>query len=281
MPGDLHTHSTFSDGSVRAGLLPRLAARAGLSYLSISDHDSMHSVRYAYANPIQEGVNLIPATELTAYDFARKSRVHLLCYWPDPDCAELAAHCELMAARRNKVCTQSARELEELYPQFRLEDALALAQDGGVLYKATLMRVLLEYGLADGIYKETYDSLFGAQCGRVLHNPEYQTVDEVLHIIQKARGVTVFAHPSVYNSMELVRELAEAGRIDGVEIEHPRNAEADKQELRLLAQKYDLIVTGGTDFHGLNSNKPRRLGLCRCPDDQILRIAALARRRKQ
>ena len=50
MPGDLHTHTTFSDGSLKADWLPRLAARVGLSHLAISDHDSMHSVRYGYAN---------------------------------------------------------------------------------------------------------------------------------------------------------------------------------------------------------------------------------------
>ena len=153
MPGDLHTHTTFSDGSLKADWLPRLAARAGLSHLAISDHDSMHSVRYGYANPLRENVRLIPATELTAFDFERGRRVHILCYWPDETCPDLIAHCQLMADRRNAVCRQSGRELEEIYPQFRLEDALALAQDGGVLYKSTLMQVLCDYGLADGIYK--------------------------------------------------------------------------------------------------------------------------------
>ena len=89
MPGDLHTHSTFSDGSTPAEKLPFLAQCAGMTHLAISDHDSMRGVRYAYAHPTQEGVHLIPAVELTAYDYERAHRVHLLCYWPD-DCAPLA-----------------------------------------------------------------------------------------------------------------------------------------------------------------------------------------------
>ena len=60
-----------------------------MTHLAISDHDSIRSVRYAYAHPVQNGVHLIPATELTAYDYERAHRVHLLCYWPD-DCAALA-----------------------------------------------------------------------------------------------------------------------------------------------------------------------------------------------
>ncbi len=279
MPGDLHTHSTFSDGSIQAEMLPIMASRMGMTYLSIADHDTMHSVRYAYEYPFQHGVSLIPCTELTAYDFKNDCRIHMLCYWPDLNCPELAAHCQLMADRRNKVCRQSAKELEEIFPYFKAEDAIKLAA-GGVLYKSTIMRVLCEYGLADGIYNETYKSLFSRSSGRVLHNPEYQSIDEVLELIKKARGVAVFAHPSVYKSMQAVRELVAQGRIDGIEVEHPRNTEEDKAELRQLALDNDLIITGGTDFHGLNSNVPRPLGMCQTPDDQIRRIAELARSRK-
>jgi predicted metal-dependent phosphoesterase TrpH len=77
MPGDLHTHTTFSDGSTPADKLPFLAACAGMTHLAISDHDSIRSVRYAYAHPVQNGVHLIPATELTAYDYERAHRLHL------------------------------------------------------------------------------------------------------------------------------------------------------------------------------------------------------------
>ena len=95
MPGDLHTHTTFSDGSTPADKLPFLAACAGMTHLAISDHDSIRSVRYAYAHPVQNGVHLIPATELTAYDYERAHRVHLLCYWPD-DCPALEDFSRMM-----------------------------------------------------------------------------------------------------------------------------------------------------------------------------------------
>ena len=281
MAGDLHTHTTWSDGALPAPVLPKLAARAGLAWLAISDHDTLLPVEYAYAHPTAEGVSLIPATELTAYDFGRGRQVHILCYWPDRDCPELAAHCRTMAERRNAVCTQSAKELEVISPQFKLEDARCMADEGGgVLFKSTLMRVLYEYGLADGIYQQDYKTLFGAKGGKVLHNPEYEPVDQVLAVIKAARGVAVFAHPSVYNSMELVRELAAAGRIDGVEIEHPRNTPEDKEALRRLAKEYGLVTTGGTDFHGLHAGKARPLGLCRCTEEEVLRLNELANAKK-
>ena len=69
MAGDLHTHSTCSDGSVPIHRLPLMAARLGLSALALSDHDTTLSAQYAYDHPVQDGVRLIPAAELTGYDF--------------------------------------------------------------------------------------------------------------------------------------------------------------------------------------------------------------------
>ena len=80
MPGDLHNHSTCSDGSVPIHRLPLMAARAGLDTMAISDHDTLLSVNYCYEHPVQDGVRLLPATELTGYDHEHKHRVHLLCY---------------------------------------------------------------------------------------------------------------------------------------------------------------------------------------------------------
>lgn len=281
MAGDLHTHSTFSDGSTPADKLPFLARCVGMTHLAVSDHDSIASVRYAYAHPMQEGVHLIPATELTAYDYQRAHRVHLLCYWPD-DCAALAEFADLMAERRRSAVLQSCRELEELCPQFSTEEALALAKNSGTLYKAHVMRVLWQYGLADGMYNEVYRSLFGLKPvrGRILHTPRYETVDTVLDLIHTCRGVVVLAHPSVYHSMELARELIAAGRLDGVEIDHPRNTPEDKAELLRLAREHDLIVTGGTDYHGIHTNTPRPVGAFSTAVEQINRIADLAKARK-
>lgn len=281
MPGDLHTHTTYSDGSTPVDKLPFLARCAGLGHLAISDHDSIQSVRYAYANPVREGVHLIPATELTAYDFERGHRVHILCFWPD-DCAALEEFSTLMAQRRRDAVLQSCKELEAICPQFRTEEALEYAKDCGTLYKAHVMRVLWQYGLADGMYNQVYRSLFGLRPvrGKILHNPKYETVDTVLELIKTCRGVAVLAHPSVYHSMPLVRELVAAGRLDGVEIEHPRNTPEDKEELARLAKQHGLIVTGGTDFHGMNANTPRPVGTCTTSDEQIARIEAAARRKK-
>ena len=282
MPGDLHNHSTCSDGSVPIYRLPQMAARVGLDTMAISDHDTLLSVRYCYEHPTQDGVRLIPATELTGYDYERHHRVHLLTFWPDPESPELIRHCDIMRQRRNECCLQSAREIEQIYPQFRTEQALEYAKDSGVLFKSGIMQALCELGLAEGIYGEEYHRLFGWEPrGIVLHSPEYPPVQEVLATAKAAGAVVVFAHPTVYKSMPLLRELVKEGMVDGIEVDHPRNSPEDRAECIALCAQYGLIRTGGTDFHGSNHKHPHPVGTCTTPDDQIARIEVLAQKRRK
>ena len=281
MPGDLHNHSTCSDGSVPIHRLPLMAARVGLDTMAISDHDTLLSVQDCCDHPMQDGVRLIPATELTGYDYERQHRVHLLTFWPDPECPELKAHCDIMRQRRNECTLQSAREIEGLYPQFRTEQALEYAKDSGVLFKSGIMQALHELGLCDGVYTELYHKLFGWNPrGIVLHSPEYLPVQDVLATAKASGAVVVFAHPTVYKSMPLVQELVKEGMIDGIEVEHPRNSPEDKAECAALCAQYGLIHTGGTDFHGANHAHPHPVGTCITTDDQIARIEELAHKRK-
>ena len=127
-----------------------------------------------------------------------------------------------------------------------------------------------------------YHELFGWNPrGRVLHSPEYIPVREVLATARAAGAVVVFAHPTVYKSMPLLRELVREGMVDGIEIDHPSNSPEDKAECAALCGQYHLIHTGGTDFHGANHKKVYPVGTCTTPDDQIARIEELARKRKK
>ena len=280
MNGDLHTHSTFSDGSTPIEQLPRLAARAGLGWLAVSDHDTLRSAEYAYVHPEQAGVRLIPAVELSARDTVRGRRAHILCYLPDTAYPPLRGYCDHMAAERVEAGRRNAADLAREEPRFDPAWAEPLWQASGIPFKAHLMAAMCEAGLADGIYGARYKELFGKN--GPIHNPcRYESVEGVLALIRAAGGVAVLAHPSVYNSMELAAELAAAGKIDGVEIDHPRNTPEDRAQLHRLAEKYGLLVTGGTDFHGRYAGTLRPMGSGTTSEDTIRRIEALARSRKE
>lgn len=278
MPGDFHSHTNFSDGSSDIEELVYFAQKANLTHLAVSDHDTDLCINFAYKNPCIDKLTLVPAVELTCFDFKRLRRVHLLCYCPRLTDQMLAFFSE-MKKRRNAATMQSLEELEQLYPQFSKVKALSFTDKSGVLYKTHLIRVLYEAGYTDGVYKQLYKELFGYPNGKVLHDPHYESVEAVLEIIKNSGGVAVLAHPSVYNSMDLVFELAENRKIDGVEVYHPRNKPQDADALAKLAKENDLIITGGSDFHGMHMAHPNPLGSYTTDDENINKIINLARLR--
>ena len=116
--------------------------------------------------------------------------------------------------------------------------------------------------------------------GSCLVEREYPDVKFVLDLIHSARGVAVMAHPMLYRNVELLVELAEMGKIDGVEVDHYTANEAQREELRKIAQKYYLIVTGGSDFHGLYNAQPTHLGSNSTSKENLDRIIKLANKKE-
>lgn len=279
MLADLHTHTNFSDGSTNIEELPFLAQKANLTHLAITDHDTIKAIEFAQNNPIFNNVTLVPGVELTCFDEKRGRRVHLLCYYPKLT-DDLVSFCNGMEFKRNEANLLSIAELEQLYPQFTKQAALKFSQSSGVIYKTHLIRVLYELGYTDGIYKDLFKELFGFNGGKVLHEPEYSSLTDVIKMAKNTGGVIVLAHPSVYKSVDLAKELAQNGDIDGVEINHPRNTQEDKNILLNIAKKYNLIVTGGSDFHGMHMSKPTPLGSYTTDDENISRIIKIAQKRK-
>ena len=266
MRGDLHCHTKLSDGSLGIEDLITLAKKRGIEAIAITDHDCLAGTVRGKIIGDRFGVQVIPGVELSATDSKTGKKVHLLCYLPELT-QELRAFCAEMARRRNEATAKSIAELEKRYPQFTRDAVLEITKRSGVTYKTHIIRVLYEYGYTDGIYKDLYRELFG-KGGSVLHDPAYDSVDDVLAMVHRSKGVAVLAHPSVYNSMELAQELGEKELLDGVEIDHPRNRIDDQQTLRQMAQKYGWIITGGSDFHGMHMSKPAPLGACVTQDSQ-------------
>ena len=258
-----------------------MAARLGLSALALSDHDTTLSAQYAYDHPVQDGVRLIPAAELTGYDFERSHRVHLLTFWPDLDCPALRRHCDIMRQRRNECALQSCREIEALYPQFRTEQALEYAQDSGVLFKSGIMQALQQLGLCDGIYTGLYHELFGWEPrGKCLHSPLTLRYGRCWPRQRPPGPWWCSPTRRCTRACPCCGSWWPKGPSTASRCITPATAPEDMAECAELCKKHDLIVTGGSDFHGANHGKPHPVGACVTGDDQIARIEALARKRR-
>ena len=273
MIGDLHCHSKLSDGSTSLEDIVFYAKRAGLDALAITDHDTLAGASRAQVLGKRYGITVIPGVEISTFDPDTQRRVHILCYLPlKPD--RLAG-----LLSRTLSGEQMIQKVSRLYPVTR-EHILRYAAASNSIYKVHIMQALLDLGYDTSIYGQLYAQLFSDSGGSCLVKTAYPSLEEVLQTVKQAHGIAVFAHPSVYRSMELVRRLAPSGFIDGIEVYHPRNTEEDQQQLLTLCRQNGLLITGGTDFHGsYASRRANPLATCVTDEENLKGIFELHRQR--
>lgn len=273
MIGDLHCHTTLSDGSLGIEEVIVQAKRMNLDYLSITDHDTLSSSSRAAVLGDRYGVKVIPGVELSAWDKARNSRVHILCYAPQkPD--RLEGLCLKSCEIRKSCARDMIEKVIEKYP-ITSEAVLKYCKGSKSIYKQHIMRALVNYGYATELYGELDDELFNREHGSCIVTREYPDVNFVIDLIHSSRGVAIMAHPYLFNNIDLLRELAEKGKIDGIEVNHNSANEEERKVLLDIAKEYDLIVTGGSDFHGLYNAVPSHIGSETTDAENIQKLIAM------
>lgn len=273
MKGDLHVHTTLSDGSLGMEEVIAQAKRIGLDFISITDHDTMSSVSRAKVLGERYGVQTIPGVELTAWDKTRNRKVHILCYAPQkPD--RLEGICRRCSEIRQSCAKETVENVLKLFP-ITAEDITKHLSGSKSIYKQHILHALIEYGYSTHFYGKLNDELFNEQTGSCIVEREYPDVNYVLELIHSARGAAVLAHPMVYDSVELIDDLASNGKLDGIEVYHYSADEEQQAMLLAKANEYELIVTGGSDFHGLYNMRPTHLGMYTTDKENIDRILRL------
>ncbi len=258
MIGDLHCHTTLSDGSLGIEDVIVQAKRMELDFLAITDHDTLSSSNRAQILGERYGVKIIPAVELSAWDKKRNKKVHILCYAPQkPD--RLEGLCLKSCAIRTECAKDMIDKVKEIYPI--PSDAVRVYTKGSKsIFKQHIMRALMTYGYATEFYGEINNELFKYPHGTCLVTREYPDVNFVLDLIHSSKGVAVMAHPYMFDNIELLKELTEAGKLDGIEVYHHSANEKMQQKLLNFANANDLICTGGSDFHGLYNQVATHIG---------------------
>ena len=280
MVGDLHCHTTLSDGSMALPDVIAYAKQRGLTHLAITDHDTMAGVEQAVALGKQYGVQVIPGVEISTQDNTRGGRmVHLLCYFPQ-DTTRILQLCAQTTESRTVSTEQMLRNTQAYYP-LTAEHAHYYGSGSVSFYKVHIMRALMDLGFTDRIYGDVYRQLFHPKTGSCFVHHDYPDVLQVLDLIAQSGGISVLAHPQAYDTMDLFEELAAQHKIDGVEVYHPKNTPEGMQRMLDVAGQQNLIVTGGTDFHGMYTTKPYPLGSFVTQQQSIERLLELHRQRSR
>jgi hypothetical protein len=248
--GDLHLHSSFSDGTYSPEEIIREALAAGLTTVSLTDHDTVEGwPRLAQAGRAR-GVECIPGTELTAEVDGRE--MHLLGYFIDPAHRGLLQAMEQFQDVRRQRIVDIAAKLQSLGVAIEADAILDLA-DCRAPGRPHVARALVAAGLCSSL-DEAFERFLKRD--RPAWVPKFRmAAEDAIRLVHEAGGLAVLAHPVLNRVDRQIPRLADAG-LDGLECFHTKhNASVAGHYLR-LAEHLGLAITGGSDCHGLNKGKP-------------------------
>lgn len=279
MYGDLHCHTKLSDGSLGIEDIITLAKKRGVETIAITDHDCLAGTVRGKIIGERFGVNVIPGVELSATDTKTGKKVHLLCYLSDmPDRLEGLCHRNSLARKKaaHIMMLQAAKKFN-LTTEFIIKCATGSTN----IYKQHIMQALMECGYTTTIYGELYDKLFSPQSPEnILITPKYPDIQEVLTAIHDAGGIAVLAHPFMFDNLDSLDRLIANG-LDGIEVWHPSANEEQQEQLKKIAAKNKLVMTGGTDFHGLYNQQSISIGDVGAPDDAVSKLLSYKAKQKR
>jgi Predicted metal-dependent phosphoesterases (PHP family) len=249
---DLHTHSTASDGTNGPAVVVRLAKEAGLAAVALTDHDTMAGCAEAVAEGSRIGIQVVPGIELSAVMNGRD--IHILGYWCDMNDAKWQERVKVQQSFRGRRNLMMIEKLQELGIAITLEEVISVAQRHGKkadsaeqIGRPHLAEALIERGAAADM-KEAFDRYLGEH-GAVYCNPPRPTPFEAVDWIREAGGVCVIAHPGLYGDDSIVEEIVKHG-VHGIEVYHSDHSPEDEKRYAAMAERFGLVMTGGSDYHG-------------------------------
>ena len=265
MFADLHLHTNFSDGTYSPEELASHGKRAGLAAMALTDHDTVEGCARMAAACESEGVEFISGTELTAE--LNGIELHLLGYCIDLGNQKLISEVgRFQLVRQNRIREMVAR-LNHLNIPLQAEAVFAIAncRSPG---RPHVARALVQAGLCASM-DEAFDRFLKMNRPAWVPKSKVSALDAI-ELIHQAGGVAVMAHPGLNRTDEIIPVMAGAG-LDGIECFHSKHSPAMANHYLQIAEKLDLLVTGGSDCHGLNKGKPL-IGTVKLPYEHVEKV---------
>jgi 3',5'-nucleoside bisphosphate phosphatase len=252
---DLHAHTTASDGILSPTALVAKAHGRGIRVLAITDHDTVEGIAEAQSATAERAVEIVPGIEISATLDATKE-VHILGHFVDTTYAELLSYCAFCRTERARRIEQITAKLRAFGLQITYNDVLAINPSGmlGRMHVAMALTKKQEVSsIRVAFDKYLYDD--GPAYIQKWHFP----VKEAIELIHKSGGNAILAHPGRTVNESQLFQIIELG-IDGIEVRHPSQSTHQEEHYRRIAEHYDLLTTGGSDYHGSKDTDESALG---------------------
>lgn len=252
MIDDFHCHSNWSDGTYSTEQLIALAIKENIKHLSITDHDAVGDTLNALSLSKKNNIDYVSGIELSCKDVKHLKKVHILGYAYDINNSYLIEYCDRIGKDRNKLAFGMIEKINRIGYNLKKEDFFKRLNKKKIIYKQHIMEQLLIKGYTDSIYGSLFK--FFETKGVFKEPVPYLPYDEGIKLIIEAGGIPVVAHIGVYNNWGIIEELIKSG-IKGIEVYHYNHTREDIRRALAIAKKFNLVITGGSDFHGKFGNK--------------------------
>ena len=275
---DLHTHSTYSDGTDKPSELINKALAAGITIIGLTDHDSISGWQEATTS-LRPGISLVPGAEISCQTTDGIS-VHILGLLFDSSNSELMNTLEKTRENRHGRMEKIIARINEAGIDITMNDVLAQLSDGATLGRPHLADALVKKGVVASRDEAFTQMLHNNSKYYVSHYSP--TPEDAIALIKGAGGVSVIAHPMASHrgrtiSLETFGSLIDSG-LDGIEVDHRDHSPEEKKQLIALANGSNLVMTGASDYHG--NGKLNSLGEYSTNLDQWQRLESRANARR-
>ncbi|MGO8764824.1 MAG: PHP domain-containing protein [Limisphaerales bacterium] len=271
---DLHLHTNFSDGTFTPEELVLQAQKVGLSCIALTDHDSVEGCARAEAAAAAVNMEFIAGTELTAEQ--DDTELHVLGYFLDTRNEKLLSEIARFQAGRQDRIYQMVSRINDLGISLQADSVFALAncKSPG---RPHVARAMAKAGLVRNL-DEAFERFL--KKGRPAWVPKSKiSALDAIELIHQAGGLAVLAHPGLNRTDEIIPALVEIG-LDGIECFHTKHSTATAERYLEIADKFHLLITGGSDCHGFSKSKPL-IGTVKLPYTHIEKMKQKIETRKK
>lgn len=268
---DLHVHTHLSDGTFSPREVVEYAKKIGLSCIAITDHDCVDGIEPAQKIARRLGLEIVPGVEMTAQE--KGAEVHLLGFYPDIKDRRFLKKLELICKSRVDRIYKMAEKLKKYNVKIDPEKVFKLSGPGSVgrLHVATILE---DEGYVSSI-QEAFRRYIGDKGPCYVSHFEMTAKDAIAEL-KRVGAVVVFAHPHLMGGDILIPKFIKYG-LDGLEAYHSEQSQSVSKRYVALAEEYGLLVTGGSDCHGLNKSEVL-MGKVKVPYRLVEEIKRCARR---
>ncbi len=248
---DLHSHSTISDGQLSPAEVIRLAHSNGATMVALTDHDHLGGITEAKEQANKLGITFIPGVEISTT--WRERGIHVVGLNINPEDAPLQQHLQIVRAGRIERLQRMSERFAQKGINGVFEGALALATNPEMVGRAHVARFIIQQGIVKNAAQAFKKYLAEGKSAYVTH--QWADFTEAVQWITEAGGIAVLAHPGRYPlsataMRELITEFKQAGG-RALEVASSSHGQNDIHNFALLAERFELFASAGSDFHAL------------------------------